>query len=302
MVFGFLVICLVLASGSLLFAASTAGRVQGEFLRIGVNGRPAGMGEAFCAVADNASAVYWNPAGLVQIEGKEISGTYTNLLGSIRIANLAYGQGMGEKGALGFELNTLYVEDTRREAVTGNSLGTFVDYNASLAVVYSYAYRENLLVGAGLKSLQLQLDTERASGMALDLGLLYKASEKVKTGLVIQNIGTEVQFEGDESAPLAANAKIGISYRICEKVLLASDINKPQYGSGSMSIGGEFGISDVIALRGGYKLRESGNDLGSLDGISIGLGLNIKSLSFDYALVPFGEFERMNRVSITVKF
>ena len=286
----------------LLTASSTAGRVQGEFLRIGISGRAAGMGEAFCAVADNASAVYWNPAGLVQLKSKELSATYTNLVGSIRIANLVYGQGMGEKGALGFEVNTLYVEETRRETGTGNDIGSFVNYNACLSVVYSHECRDNLSVGAGVKGLNFQLDSEKASGMAVDLGMLYKIKEGLKAGLAIQNIGTEVQFEGDESAPLATNLKAGIGYRISERGLIASDINKPQYGSGSLSLGGEYGISRVVMMRCGYKLREGGNDLGSLDGISIGLGINIKGFSFDYAFVPFGEFERMNRVSLTVIF
>lgn len=300
-IFCLFTVCLLLIAYSLCHAS--AGRVQGEFLRIGVSGRPAGMGEAFCAVADNANAVYWNPAGLVQLKGKELSATHTNLLGSIRIANLVYGQVMGGSSAFGAEVNALYVEDVRRDEITGNETGTFTDYNASVALVYSCAYKDNLLIGAGLKALQFQLDTEKASGVALDIGTIYKISgDKLKAGLVIQNIGTQVQFQGDDSAPLATNAKLGVCYRLKEKGLVASDINVPADGSSSISIGGEYYLSGVLTLRGGYKITEGGNTVGGLYGASIGVGINIKSFSLDYAFVPFGDFENMNRVSLSMRF
>ena len=83
---------------------------------------------------------------------------------------------------------------------------------------------------------------------------------------------------------------------------MKNSLNIPIYGSSSLSIGGEYCMSHVLTLRSGYKAREGGNDLGGLDGISIGVGFNIKSFSFDYAFVPFGQFETMNRVSLTAKF
>jgi len=297
-----ILLALLLASSLPSLLAASAGRVQGEFLRIGINGRAAGMGEAFCAVADNASAVYWNPAGVAQLKQKEFSAAYTNLLGAIRIANLVYAQPKGESAGFGIEVNTLYIEDIRRDAVTGEQTGTFLNYNASLALAYSKSLSENLLVGAGLKALQFKLDTESASGAALDLGALYKMGEKTKAGLVLQNLGTAVQFAGDESAPLATNIKAGVSVQLGTKLLVASDINKPLSGSWSLSVGGEYTLSNILGLRCGYKLREGGNNLGSLDGISIGLGMNIKSFSFDYALVPYGDFERMNRITLSMKF
>ena len=69
-----------------------------------------------------------------------------------------------------------------------------------------------------------------------------------------------------------------------------------------VSIGSEYYVVKYVVVRAGYKYRSGGNDLGGLDGLSAGLGVNIKSYSLDYAFVPFGEFDSTHRVSLGLKW
>jgi len=61
-----------------LFAQQDGGGA-GAFLRYGIGGKALGMGRAFVAVANDASGVYWNPAGLVGAKWIEITSMYSNL-------------------------------------------------------------------------------------------------------------------------------------------------------------------------------------------------------------------------------
>jgi len=279
----------------------SAGTTAGDFLAIGVGARACGMGEAYSAVTDGANSVYWNPAGLIIKKGSEVTFSHLQYVSGIRLGDVAFCMPY-KVGVLGVELNTLYTEDTRREAVTGNKTGDFMNYNAALTVAYSQEVDKNIYLGAGLKGIYMKLDDTAAKGVGLDVGGLYKVNEKLKCGLVVQNIGTKIKFENDAATPLSTNIRAGISYLINKSWIAALDGNMPFDGSKSASVGSEYYVVKYVAVRAGYKYRSGGNDLGGLDGLSAGLGLSIKSYSLDYAFVPFGEFDSTHRVSFGVKW
>jgi len=145
-------------------------------------------------VADTINAIYWNPAGLATLEGKEISATHTNILGGLRVANIEAG-----KAGMGLEVNALYVEEVRRDAATGDTTGTFMDNNTSVAFGYAKKVNDSTSIGGNLKAIQMTLDTVSASGIAVDIGGLFTINEKLKAGVVLQNLGTAIKFEGDEA-------------------------------------------------------------------------------------------------------
>src|SRR5215470_15693040 len=73
---------LVLLPGSALvvraqsLGSQRVGTSSGGFLRIGVGARAVGMGETFVAVADDPSAIFWNPAGLASLQRRELAISY----------------------------------------------------------------------------------------------------------------------------------------------------------------------------------------------------------------------------------
>ena len=54
---------------------------RGAFPALGVGARALSMGGAFVALADDADATYWNPAGLAQLQSRQLSSTQSDLLG-----------------------------------------------------------------------------------------------------------------------------------------------------------------------------------------------------------------------------
>lgn len=269
------------------------GEAGGQVLKLPTQSRPTGTGEAFAAIADDASAIYWNPAGLARIKQNEISLTYMNRLLNIRQYNLSWARPFkntgGRSSVLGVGLFGLYATDTRRDETTGNELGEFVDSNTYLSVAYGRALSSRLSFGLGLKFLSNRLDAYKSSNIAFDLAGLSLLTQEISFGLNLQNIGTGIKFSGEmEKVPL--NLKAGTAWRPSGKNWsLALDLNAPWDAPPSVHAGGEYGFAKGLSVRAGYKHKTQKVHLGGLYGFSAGWGLTLKNCRLDYAFTPYGD-------------
>lgn len=160
------------------------------FLQIEPDSRASGMGMAGVAVADNAYAPFWNPAGLAGQEGTEVSFTHAPWLPALG-ANLSYEHlsakhGLGSAGTLGghltyFDLGTQTATDEQ-----GIELGTFSSYEFALGLSYGYPVTENLSVGTGARLIYSNLTggrdignnpTSAGTSVGVDLGVKYQGPE-----------------------------------------------------------------------------------------------------------------------------
>ena len=126
---------------------------------------------------------------------------------------------------------------------------------------------------------------------AANLGLIYKSSESLSLGLVVQNVGGELA--GD---PLPFVAKIGMAYT-WKSMLLALDIASPADNDVYYGAGIEWWIMDGIALRAGYKTNQ---DVG--EGLTAGVGFSKGKIRFDYAYVPYGALGNTHKVLLGMSF
>src|SRR5271155_3166064 len=83
------------------FSSSANGTTAAEFLQLGVGARALTMGQAYTAVADDASALYWNPADMTQIQNHSVTLMRTAYIASSFFDYGAYAQNLGQYGALG---------------------------------------------------------------------------------------------------------------------------------------------------------------------------------------------------------
>ena len=297
-----LVVSLCFLTFNLCFAG--AGTKGGEFLKIGVGERAIGMGGAFCSIADNVTAVYWNPAGLAQLKMRELSAMHLRYLVGVKSEYLGYAQPIGE-GTLAGQLSFLHSKSGRRDD-NCNTIGEFWDYEGVLSVGYGRWLNSILSLGINLKTIYTRFDKDEASGVAFDMGCLYRTPiEGLDVGIVLQNIGTGLKYTDQrESMPL--NLKFGTSCRFGSNLIFASDAdtcgNKVNFRFGS-----EFTCVPLskwglrIAARVGYKTATI-SDLGALSGLSAGLGLAWRAYGMDYAWVPYGDLGNTHRISLNVKF
>ena len=240
-------VLLILAVGALAvpaFAVSEAGVL---FLLISPGARAAGMGEAFVAISDDATAIYWNPAGLAYQTGHEITAMHSNWLpqfgNDLYFDFLAYRQNIEGVGVIGANVTYLNLGE---QTITGETdptpLGTFNSYEFAITAAYGTKISENMAVGLCLRYIRSSLSdvgagsekgNGKANAFAVDLGWLYKASflRGLSFGANLSNMGPKIAYiDNDQADPLPTNLKIGVAYKVLDsefnRLTVAMDFNK----------------------------------------------------------------------------
>ncbi|MDD5491175.1 MAG: PorV/PorQ family protein [bacterium] len=286
------------------FASSKVGTSGAQFLKVGVGSRATAMGGVFTGVADDVSAMYWNPGGLGGLKKTEVLYTYNKWFQDITHQFL--GAAVPTKvGVFGFGVTLLGMDDLeKRTADVETAEGTFKAQDMAFGVSYGKAITESLMLGGNLKMLSSKIDDESASGLAVDLGALMKTGvQGLNVGFAVTNLGGKYKFI-DEGDPLPMMIKLGAGYKVLNDALtLAADVIYPNdndvlFGAG-VEYAIKFGESGALALRTGYK---TGVDTGGLSGLGAGIGINYQMFGFDFAWTPYGDLGDAMRGSLSVKF
>lgn len=265
------------------------GESGAQFLKIGVGAKACALGEAFVGIANDPTTIYWNPAGLTQLDNIEILATYNFWLLDMSYQNISasFKTSFGSLGvAVGYSSsgNISKFENFQK---TG-------EYNAYDAVVnIGYALDFNRLsLGIGVKYIHQKIEDYNASGFAVDFGLLYKLSEEtilrnLQLGFAVQNLGPKIKFiEKAEALPL--NFKFGTSYKI-GSFLFALDANKPIDNKFRVNGGCEFEFNNIVFLRAGYNTANS---------YSAGFGVQWNIFTVDYSFTPYKEINDSHRIAV----
>jgi len=253
-----------------------------DFLKMGIGARPLALGEAYVALADDISAIYWNPAGLVQLRRPEVGFTYNKWFEDIGYHFFGYSQPVNDS-VFAFSVYYLGGGDVEGSDDSGNPTGEFSVYDLAFAFSYSRKLIDGLSAGLNFKFIREKLEDEAANAFAFDLGALYKTGiNNLDVGLNIQNIGTTIKFV-KESASLPLNWKFGLAYKLFpgNPLNLTLDFNKLKNKGIYFGLGAECWITDYLALRIGSKF-----DPDIKDRVRFGLGLKVKNLRLDYAYTP----------------
>ncbi|RPH97664.1 MAG: PorV/PorQ family protein, partial [Calditrichaeota bacterium] len=142
-------------------------------LKIGAGARASAMGEAFVALSDDASGVFWNPSGSVWINKRQAHFTYNSWIQGIHhnVAALTFPTSIGSFG-IGLLLNTVDGFE-RRTIASEEPLGTFSAHDFSLLLNYSRQLNSSLSVGLNLKYINEKIYLDNANGYMIDLGVRY---------------------------------------------------------------------------------------------------------------------------------
>lgn len=214
--------------------AAEEGSHAAEFLGHGVGARALGMGSMFVSIADDATATYWNPAGLAQIEKHAFSAMYSESFGIdggrfltkglVQYNFVNYVQQIENIGTIGISWIRLGVDDiplTTFVDKNGNGiLGDFDDRNNNRikeagelyidlpiiagtfsntdnAVLISYARQvgPRIALGANLKLLRQSIFENRGNGFGVDLGLLLGPYRGMRIGVsLVDATGTQIRW------------------------------------------------------------------------------------------------------------
>lgn len=278
--------------------AADPGETGLAFLKIGVGARAAAMADAYVAVAQDASATYWNPAGIANALGTELHATHHEWISDVRYEYLAAVRGLRGQ-AIGVHASLLHMGELEGRDEVGNLTESFRAYDLSAGVTYARRVSRTLEVGATGKFLYEKIEDHSASGFATDLGVRYRTPVRGLTAAATaSNLGPEMKFV-DDSFVLPFNARLGLAYRtraLLEGVVLAADARFPNDSDPRGSVGAEVWPHRMVAIRGGAKLGYD-EEVGS-----VGFGISYQSYVFDYAFVPFSDDSELgdtHRLSIT---
>jgi len=301
----------ILVSSTLLFTlflpslSLAAGTSSANFLKISVGPRASAMGEAFSALADDATAIYHNPAGLAQLKMGELYLMHNQWFEGISQEYLAL-VFLGDRDAFALSVNYLSSgEIERRSSATEEPEGIFSSSDGALTLSYARYLTQSFSFGLNLKGIRGQIDNYEATGYAADIGFLYTFS-KVNLALVVQNLGTEMKFK-EEAFSLPLTYKAGLALKLLPDAILALEVRKEQDTDGlSYHAGAEVYLFNTLALRAGYNSKIADTELGETtslsNGLTVGAGLKLGKLNLDYAFVPYGELGNTQRISLGIKF
>jgi hypothetical protein len=262
-------------------------------LKIPVGARPIAMGQAFVAVADDANAVYWNPAGLAQLGGSQVTVQYDVFIETITYFTGAAGFKLGNDMAAGLMVKMLSSgsepEYDNMGIPTGNTFSlSYMDIDLAAAYRLSYSFN----IGLNLKYISKSLAGTSATTFAADLGLMYKTPiPHLTAGLNVQNVGLPLKFD-TVADPLPMNIKVGVAYKMFEdNFTLAYDMNFPNDNAISANLGGEYWYKDTLVGRFGYQFQgaidQNQVGIGAKAGLYLGGGIKITAfktnIGLDYA-------------------
>lgn len=274
---------LLLASYFLLltFCFAQDGGVPGALLNYGVSPRTIAMGKAFTGLADDQEAIYYNPAGLVQLLSHDIKSSYLSLLGT-NLGYLGYALPTRKYGSLGLSIIYHGSGDVDGYDEHGSYRSPFKFTQNCFIFSYAYQPARPIGLGANLKVMTSTIAHYGAVGTGADLGLFLFPRRSLTFGVTCQNLLGPKLTHDTRTDEVPITFRGGVALKLYkERAIIAVDVvkNVLDYTDPEFHVGLEFiPIYPIIALRGG------------LDKNWINAGVGIKknwnkfSLGFDYAI------------------
>jgi len=291
--------CLVLTLVLSLLGSGNTGTAVFPLLKIGQGPRAAAMGESFTGLADDASAVYWNPAGLGQLKLYEFALSHHEWFAGIRdeIVHAALPSG---PGAIGLGLVYSGEPDVRYWDEASQTFKTVLTWSTMLTAGYGLRLSDKYRVGATVTGLYQDLKFAQGYGGAVDLGAVGHPVEGLGIGLAARHLGVMSYDNSSEKLPLEVAA--GATYATGKFRMTLDAVLPLLDNSPNVRAGVEFTPVSAVALRAGYRTGPVDlTGIGLLNGLTGGIGVTFHGLVLDYAFVPYGELGLTHRVGLKAR-
>lgn len=300
-----------------------AGTSSGTFLKIGIGARAIGLGEAFVAVANDPTAVYWNPAGLASMQRQEITLNHASWPGDVNYEHIAYVLPVRRLGgSLGFQIGALSTELDETTEFQPFGTGRSFFYSDFIAgAAYARRWTDKLLIGAGVKYVREDLGADvggpTSNAFLVDIGSIYYLGYgSVRIATSLSNFGSVLKPGGQYESPVTGEVRTydpfdpptvfryGIAFEPIEnatqRLTTSFEVNQPADNSQVMKLGLEWTWERRVALRSGYNF--SSDDLKYSAGAGFYASIGQSQCEIDYAYTHAEFLEAVHRVSLGLRF
>ena len=281
-----------------------SGQTTADFLNISIDARSAAMGGSLSALAENASAGYWNPGGLTELSSREVLFSHFAWYQDMTFEYVSLASPLSKKFSAAMSIayvNYGTIEGYDAHDNPTGPLGTTYDMAGSAS--FGYSLSDEISIGTSIKYITMSIDNTAASTVAIDFGSQVRI-ENVAFGAVLANIGSPMNMYGkDENLP--SSLRLGAAlYSFHGALISAVEIEQQFHGETIFKAGLEYSYLDNYHLRAGYDFIP-GQGVRTLDhSYTLGMGLDIGSTRLDYAFTPsyIIESEEIHRFSLTFAF
>jgi hypothetical protein len=289
------------------------GTFDGQFLKIAVGARAAAMGGTFVGVADDASSLYWNAAGIARIDPdrSEVTLNHANWPGELAFEQVGYVFHFKKlPGAFGIHARALtmnpMVETTAYQP--DPDIGTGSTFDAGMQAfgfTYARSFTDKFSAGGTVNLVRESLADLEQQTFAFDLGTLYDVGALgMKIGMGISNIGSQIKFI-DREARIPTIFRVGTSAMLIQHsdqtLMGAFEFSHPPDNAERLNAGFEYGFKKYAFLRGGYNINYD------TEGIAGGAGFRFPvsgaaTADLDYAYTDMKELGGAHRFSLRFVF
>jgi hypothetical protein len=289
------------------------GTFDGQFLKIAVGARAAGMGGAFVGVADDATAVYWNAAGIARIDPdkSELSLNHANWPAELSFDQIGYVFHMRRiPGAFAVHARSLsmqpMVETTAYQP--DPIIGTGRTFDAglmSVGLTYARSFTDKFSAGFTGDFISEGLAEYTQQTMAFDIGTLYDVGTMgMRIGMAISNIGSQIKFI-DRAARIPSVFRVGTSavllQRADQKLVGSFEFSHPPDNSERLNVGAEYSFHKYLFLRGGYNINYDSEGLAG--GVGFHFPVSVAGMAdLDYAFTDMKDLGGAHRFSLRFLF
>jgi hypothetical protein len=303
MFFRFIGVCAVLFCSSNLFAqVNSNSSVAFPLMGLGIGSRSIGMGESYTAVADDFSAIHYNPAGLGTIWQPQLFLNHESYLASGFFETAGFVDPL-KAGTLAFGLSYINYGSIDQRDSSGNLNGNYDPFDMDLRGGFGFLLGPDLYAGISSEWIRQQITSSVYTALVWNGGLLLKATPSLSFGLDVQNLGID-----NINDALPTQIALGGAYRLSlapkdSQVLLFSVGGNFSFESVSrLNAGVEFGLQNNYFLRAGYLYNLQDQGLGWQQGLSFGAGIKISSFRLDYSFTFQGDLGNTQTLALTAYF
>jgi hypothetical protein len=316
-------------------SVSKAGITAAEFLKIPVGARSTAMGGATTAISNDLTSMFWNPSGLADVTTPSAYAEYGDWFIDVNHNYFGFAMPVGN-GVLGANVTALTMGDFE-ETTYDNPEGTgrtFNAYSMAVGVTYAQYLLDVFQIGANVKYVSENISFSSASGIAFDIGTIYKTPfDDIKFGVSITNVGEKMTIDGEDlitTTDLADNQqgnyepdvklktdpydmpmqlKVGVAWDpyVSEdfRATITVDGNNPSNNVQSISVGTEIGfMNNLVMLRAGLPelgLKDRVQEFAAGMGVKYSLNSSM-GIEFDFSYQQYKYLGGVNRISLGLNF